>query len=152
MVNGDNENDDELAARLGRAIARRDPVPQDVIRAAKASGAWRTADAELAMLLYDSVLDEEFAGVRGGGSRLMTFTSARVTVDIEISGRDRVVVGQVEGVDPAGVEICYAEGAVAVETDPSGHFSLPSGRSGPMSVRITDGRAGTVIRTEWVVI
>lgn len=152
MVMDDNESDDDLAARLGHVLARRDPVPQDVIHAAKASGAWRTVEAELALLLYDSVLDEESAGVRGGGSRLLTFTSARVTVDVEILGWGRTVVGQVDGPGSALVEICYADGAVAVETDASGHFTHASGRTGPMSVRITDARTGAAIRTEWVVI
>jgi hypothetical protein len=148
----DNESEDDLAARLGGVLARRDPVPKEVIDAAKASAAWRTVDAELALLLYDSVLDEEFAGVRGGGSRLLTFTSPRVTVDIEVLGRGRGMVGQVDGTGPARVEICSAGGAVPVETDASGHFSYGAGGAGPMSVRITDEHTNTVIRTEWVVI
>lgn len=148
----DNESDDDLAARLGRILAQRDPVPQKVIHAAKASGVWRTVDAELALLLYDSVLDEESAGVRGRGSRLLTFTSAQITVDLEITGGSRAIVGQVDTEGPASVEICYAEGAVPVDTDPSGHFSHGAGRAGPMSVRVTDNRTGAVVRTEWVVI
>lgn len=148
----DDESDDGLAARLGRVLAQRDRVPREVIDAAKASGAWRSVDAELALLLYDSVLDDEFAGVRGGGSRLLTFTSGRVTVDIEILGRGGGMVGQVDGAGRARVDICYAESAVPVETDASGHFSHSGSRAGPMSVRITDDRAGTVIRTEWVVL
>lgn len=147
----EHESDDNLAAWLGRVLAHRDQVPQEVIRAAKASGIWRTVDAELALLLYDSVLDEESAGVRGGASRLLTFTSARVTLDVEILGPDRAVVGQVDGTGPAQVEICYSDGAVAVDTDASGHFMHARGRAGPMSVRITDA-AGAVVRTEWVVI
>lgn len=148
----DNDSDDYLAARLGRVLAAHDPVPKHVLEAAKASGSWRTVDAELALLLYDSVLDkEELVGMRGGGSRLLSFTSPRVSLDIEVLGPGRGLIGQVDGAGRARVEICYAELSVSVETDATGHFADRQCRAGPISVRITDD-TGKVTRTEWVVI
>ena len=45
-----------------------EPVPADVVAAAKATFTWRTIDAELAALTFDSVADADaLAGVRGGG-------------------------------------------------------------------------------------
>ena len=148
----DTETDDELASRLGRTLARIDPVPTEVIAAARASRTWRTIDAELAALLYDSALDgSEGVGVRGGGPRLLTFTSPEVTVELEVRDGGHRVVGQIAGTPGARVEICHADGPAPVEIDDIGHFSCRSVGPGPISVRVTDAN-GTVTQTEWVVI
>jgi hypothetical protein len=127
----DYESDDELQARLGVVLARVDPPPTEVIAAAKASATWRTVDAELASLMYDSVLDRsESIGVRGGGGRLLTFSSPNA----------------------ARIEICYGDGVVPLDTDHIGHFSCGSVRPGPISLRVTDDATGTVTQTEWFVI
>lgn len=149
----DYEPDDELMSRLGEILARVDPVPEDVVAAAKASATWRTIDTELATLSYDSVLDRnELIGVRGGGSRLLTFTSPGITVELEVLGGGRGLIGQIGGTAADRVEICFPHGAQSVETDALGHFSLSRPHRGPMSVRVTDDGAGTVFQTEWVVI
>ena len=146
------ETDDELAARLGRLLAHVDPVPATVLAAAKASATWRSIDAELASLMYDSVLDsDELVGVRGGGNRLLTFSSPDATIEVEVLGGGRSLVGQVTGVAPVRLEICSREGARATESDALGHFSCEGVPPGPVSVRAT-GANGTVIQTEWVVI
>ena len=148
-----HESDDELATRLGRALARLDPVPAGVVAAAKASSAWRTVDAELAVLLHDSVLDrDEWAGVRGGGRRLLTFTSPDVTVELEVLGRGQGFVGQVTAARPARVELCHADDRLPVETDALGSFSFAAVPPGPVSVRTTDTVSGVVTQTEWVVL
>jgi hypothetical protein len=149
----DFETDDELAGRLGQLLARIDPVPASVIVAAKASAAWREFDAELAVLLHDSVLDRnEWVGVRGGGTRLLTFASPEVTVELEILDSNRGLIGQVDGSGIGTVEICRPEGSIPVEIDPIGHFSSRSVPAGPMSIRVTDNESGAVTQTEWVVI
>jgi hypothetical protein len=147
------ETDDELAARLGRVLSAYDPVPSNVVAAAKASSAWRTIDAELAVLVYDSVLDKnECVGVRGGGARLLAFTSPDVTVELEVLGAGRGLIGQVGGTTAARVQICHPDGSVSVQTDSIGHFSLPSVPTGPMTVRVIDEASGAVTQTEWVAI
>jgi hypothetical protein len=149
----EHESDDELATRLGRALARFDPVPRSVVTAAKASRTWRTIDAELAVLLHDSVLDrDQWAGVRGGGSRLLTFTSPDVTVELEVLGWGRGLIGQVTGARTARVEICHGNERTPVETDALGHFRSDTVPAGPVSVRATDAESGTVTQTEWVVL
>jgi hypothetical protein len=146
-------SDDELMSRLGSLLAQVDPVPSAVIDAARASATWRTIDSELAALRYDSVLDRnEWAGVRGGGSRWLSFTSPNLTIELEVlGGRRAKLVGQVEGAGTGRVEICYPDATFPVETDRVGQFSCPS-HPGPMSVRVTDDATGTVTQTEWVVI
>jgi hypothetical protein len=149
----DNEPDDGLAARLGAVLARRDPVPSSVIAAAKASRVWRAVDAELALLLHDSAVEsDELAGVRGGGSRLLTFVSPGVTVELEVLGRGRGLIGQVVAKGGTRVELCEPERVVPVEVDRTGHFSSTDAPAGPMSVRVTDERSGAVTQTEWVAI
>ena len=148
----DHESDDELASRLGRVLARVDPVPSDVLAAARASKTWRTIDTELAALMYDSVVDSgELVGVRGGGARMLTFTSAEVTVELEVLDGGRSLMGQVGGATGARLELCHADGSTPIEIDHIGHFSCRNVPPGPMSVRVTESH-GAVTQTEWVVI
>jgi len=64
----DEAEDAGLEAGLRDAAARFDPVPAELIQAAVAAFSWRTADAELAALAFDSLLDQAGdALVRGAG-------------------------------------------------------------------------------------
>ena len=71
----DMGKDDDLLRELGRVVTAADPVPPEVIAAAKASFTWRTIDAELAELAFDSLLDDEgvtdnlATGLPAGGIR-----------------------------------------------------------------------------------
>lgn len=148
----DYEQDDDLALRLGWALAQIDPVPADVVAAAKASGAWRSFDTELASLMYDSALaSEELVGLRGTGCRLLSFASPDVTIEVEVDGGGRGLIGQITGIRPIRLEVCSGEGSLPVEPDAVGHFTCRSVRRGPVSVRATDD-TGAVVHTEWVVI
>jgi hypothetical protein len=153
MIDDDLESDDELAERLGQLIARVDPVPSHVLAGARASRTWVTFDAELAELMYDSILDEdELVGVRGNGGRLLTFISAETTVELEVLPAGRGIVGQVGGPTVPHLEIRHAAGSVPVEVDPVGRFSARHVPAGPISLRLTSGESGAVTQTEWVVI
>jgi hypothetical protein len=61
------EDDDALASELATVLRRSAPMPAAIVAAARGAFAWRTVDAELAVLRADSVL-EAAAGVRGGGT------------------------------------------------------------------------------------
>ena len=76
---------EDLLAELRVAGLVVDPVPERVTFAAKASLAWRTIDAELAELTYDSVLDDDrLSLVRGAtAARMLTFSAGELTVDVE---------------------------------------------------------------------
>ena len=50
--------DDATFDELKDALTAADAVPDDVLQAAKDSYTWRTIDAELAELVFDSSLDE----------------------------------------------------------------------------------------------
>src|SRR3954463_13001834 len=88
-----NEHDnhyEDLLAELRLAALIVDPVPQRVTFAAKASLAWRTIDAELAELTYDSALDaDRLTLVRGAAAaRMLTFSASGLTVDVEVEELD----------------------------------------------------------------
>src|SRR4028119_2074881 len=73
---------DELRALAGRA----DPVPPAAILAARSAIAWRTIDAELAELTYDSVLDDSLAAVRTSETtRLVTFEAGDAQIEVQVA-------------------------------------------------------------------
>src|SRR4051794_33213017 len=71
-----------LLAELSEVFGHVDPVPPEVVAAARASFTWRTVDAELAVLAelaFDSLVDDTGGTlVRGAAAeqpRLLTFRS-----------------------------------------------------------------------------
>src|SRR5262249_22425095 len=103
-------DDDQLFAALKEALRARQAVPPEFIEAGKSAYAWRNIDAELASLTYDSTRDlvpsvrAETASIRA-----LTFTSAHLIIELEVSGES--LHGQVV---PAG------EGAVGIQTPGGG--------------------------------
>src|SRR5436309_2911374 len=84
-MNRNDEHYEDFLAELRLAGLVVDPVPERVTFAAKASLAWRTVDAELAELTYDSALDaDRLTLVRGAAAaRLLTFSASGLTADIQ---------------------------------------------------------------------
>ena len=93
------ESDDELEAEFRRLAADREPVPAELVQAAVDAFGWRDIDAELAELVYDSLVDADEASlVRGPpGQRLVSFAVGGVTIDVEVTsaGPGRTVMGQI---------------------------------------------------------
>ncbi|MEP7054749.1 MAG: hypothetical protein ABI912_05830, partial [Actinomycetota bacterium] len=119
---------------------------------ARAAYAWRTIDAELAALSYDSLLDDkELAGVRsaGDGARMLTFDSAELSVEIAVE-RGRLI-GQLVPPQSGQVEVRYAGGSVTVSADDIGRFACDGVPRGPFSLRCVTS-AATPIVTDWIVL
>lgn len=144
--------DDRLLGELGDALEAGDPVPDAVLDAAKAAFSWRTIDAELAELVFDSAVDE-VAGVRGEtatGDRHMSFRAAGVEVEILVGGvNDRRVTGQLVPPAEAAIELIADGFTQATETDEMGRFGFDGVPGGPASLtcRFSDGR---IVKTDWV--
>jgi hypothetical protein len=153
----DPNPDELLIAELRAFFTEADPVPPLVSETAKASLGWRRLEADLAELLSDSALEEEpFALARGSGApaRAVTFSSADVTIDIEVhvDGQARTLLGQLAPPAAASIEIQTAAAAVAsAEADRLGRFRvrLPSG--GPIRLRVVNA-GGPPVETSWITV
>jgi hypothetical protein len=150
------EQDDALLAELRAAASLHDGVPPAVADAARASFTWRTIDAELAALAFDS-LAEAGALVRGGAptrdDRLLTFETADVSVDVEISGTGGDLLrltAQVVPAGPAEVSVRTPGGEVVATTDQDGRLAPMDVARGPISLRVRVLPDGPVLVTEWV--
>ena len=145
---------DQFAARLRTLGRRMDPSPPAVTSAAKAAFQWRTVDAELAELTYDSWMDDrELVGVRGrGGRRQLTFEAPGLTVEVEVAdGPAPGLVGQLVPAHPGTVELRHDEGVLTLVVDDLGRFSAPHLPAGPLSLRCT-ADAASPVETEWVAV
>lgn len=151
--------DDRMVDHL-RALAQRvDPPPALLGEFARAALGWRTIDAELAELSYDSAVDESLAGaVRGAtrAPRLLTFDVGEVTVEVEVTaqGAGRSLAGQVVPMQSTVIEVRHSAGSTTVDTDELGRFAVEGLPAGPMSLRcrLADGGGVRVVQTDWSAI
>ena len=147
----------DLLHTLRGVVNRMDPVPQAVEEAARVSYTWRTIDADLADLAYDSLLDEDrLAGVRGDdGPRTLSFEGPTFGVELEVTeeGPRRRLVGQVVPPDQADIEVRHSGGLLRVTADHVGRFAAEGVVPGPVSLRVkvAEGEA-PVLETAWVTI
>jgi hypothetical protein len=150
------ESDDELEAEFRRVAADREPVPAELVQAAVDAFGWRDIDAELAELVYDSLVDADEASlVRGPpDQRLVSFAIGGVTIDVEVTsaGPGRTVMGQIAPPQRAMVDIRYPQDTVTVEADELGRFRSGPLPPGPASLRLRPppGGDGPKIVTDWI--
>ena len=152
----DEPEDDELEHELRRLAARLDPVPPELVQAAADAFSWRNIDAELAELVFDSLLTTDQAAlVRGSpGRRLVSFSTAELTIDVEVtdtaSGRE--IMGQITPPQRATVEIRHRAGVVSADADERGCFRSAAVAAGPMRLRLSPaaGRPRPAIVTDWL--
>jgi hypothetical protein len=150
----EHESDDQLLARLGAALEAAYPVPEAVLDAARATFTWRTIDAELAALVFDSA-EEAPAGVRSTeGTRQMTFRSPGVEIELEVvSETRRRIVGQLVPPQEAEIMLHHQDETRVARSDTLGRFTFHDVASG--SVRLTcklHNESGAVVQTEWTLI
>ena len=158
MTDNTSPEDEELVAELRAAAAAIDPVPDAVVEAAAAAWTWRTIDAELAELTYDSWTDDkQLAGVRGAAtlapsSRLLSFEAKDVALELEIvvEGTERRLVGQIVPPRPGVVEVHHRRGSELCEADAVGRFAVAS--IAPGLFRLTVRPAGNPheVATAWI--
>ena len=84
MSDSANHQEENLLSLLRRGLEQSDPSPADVAEFAKAALSWRTIDADLAQLSYDSIDESDSVSVRGvATSRMLAFESEELTIDLE---------------------------------------------------------------------
>lgn len=148
----------ELEEQLRAAAARFDPAPPWVLQAAVDSLTWRTIDADLAGLVFDSLADHgEPAVVRGPEEgRLLSFEATDLTIDVRVAGTGPTcrLIGQLVPPQPAAVEVRHRDGVATLDTDDVGRFSSGPVSTGPISLRCSIGTKADRRRvvTDWVSI
>jgi hypothetical protein len=147
--------DEALLEELRGAAHRFDPPPPAVLEAARASLTWRTIDAELAALEFDSAVDQAAAAVRSGeGPRLLTFSAPGLNIEVEVSplGPRRQLVGQLVPAQAARIEVRHAGGVTTVQADQLGRFGVDAVSAGPVSLRchLATVPPSPPVVTEWI--
>jgi hypothetical protein len=119
-------DDEEILLALRDAVRARQEVPADFVTAGKSAFAWHNIDAELAQLTYDSQRDlADAAAVRteAASIRALTFTSARLTIELEVT--QDALVGQIVPAQTAVVKVRFRSGGETdVTADEIGCFTI----------------------------
>ena len=150
LPDDDALENDALLAELRALAVSLDPVPPEVVAAARSAIAWRSMDAELAELTADTSVEPQMAGVRSvGAPAMLTFEAPELTVEIEVIevGERRRLLGQLVPPGPGEVEIRHRSGRLAVTADEMGRFSASDLAAGPVSVLCRQG--GGRVETDW---
>lgn len=152
---------DGLLGQLQGLLARVDPMPAQLLDQVRRSFCWRTIDAELAELSFDSLIDRESAlAVRSGADaalepRMLGFRAVvdgeELSIEVEVSpsADGSVLIGQVFPAGARAVQVQVgAGGSTEVPIDELGRFVIEPLPCGPVRLRVE--HAGCVVQTTWV--
>ncbi len=146
-------DDDALLVRLSMVAAQVDPVPAAVLEAAEAAFGLRDLDAQLALLVCDSLIDTEGLVLSRGEDepRMLSFESPGSAVEVEVTEVDRRcrLVGQVVGGTSGTLRVEHGEGASSVPVDEIGRFTLADVPAGHLRLSYPAADGATVV-TSWV--
>jgi hypothetical protein len=146
-------DDDELLTALREAVRSREAVPANFVDAAKGAFAWRNIDAELAELTYDSLTSVQDAlsmRAETASIRALTFTSLRLTIELEVVGDS--LLGQVVPGQPAVITVQPRSGAsVVVDADDIGRFLMQPVPAGQFRLRCRT-TTGIETFTGWIAL
>lgn len=146
-------NDEQLLRRLAAALDAADPLPEAVVAAAKASFTWRTIDAELAALVFDSAA-EELVGVRSAeATRQMTFRTPGVEIEVAVvTEPNRRLIGQLVPPQTAEIELHHEDGVWTAQADSLGRFGFQDVPTGSVRLTCRLADASAMVQTEWMII
>jgi hypothetical protein len=143
--------DDELLALLGRALGTADAPPEHVLEGARSAFTWRTIDAELAELVFDSA--RELSGVRSDdANRQVTFSAPGVEIEVMvIDNGSRRLVGQLVPPVATTIELVGSDAVYSTRSDDLGRFGFDELAPGPVRLVILDaGGEASTVQTEWM--
>jgi hypothetical protein len=147
----DGPLDDDLLAALREAMKARSEVPPGLVEAASNAYTWRTIDAELAELTYDS--DSEVSVTTRSESasiRALTFTSARFTMEVEVTTTS--LIGQVIPPRAGTIEAQTRDGtSTLAQVDDIGCFSVEPIPAVPFRLHYRS-REGADVVTGWITL
>ena len=151
----DEPDDAVLEEELRHVIEHVDPVPENLLVAAKDCFTWRTIDSDLAELVFDSVAEDHGVLVRGADhARLLSFRASGLTIEVQVTGagQARRIIGQLAPPQRARVRIRQGPDVRALDADELGRFSGTL-REGPFSLMCTGiSPASRPVVTDWIVL
>ncbi len=136
-------DDERLFTALREALRAREAVPAEFVEAGKSAFAWHNIDAELAQLTYDSSRDADYepslrAEAEAASIRALTFTSAHLTVELEVTGD--TLLGQIIPAQGGVIRVQPRDGGeTTVTADEIGCFSIRPIPSGPFRLYCRSG-------------
>lgn len=136
-------DDERLFTALREALRAREAVPAEFVEAGKSAFAWHNIDAELAQLTYDSSRDADYAPslraeAEAASIRALTFTSAHLTVELEVTGD--TLLGQIIPAQGGVIRVQPRDGGeTTVTADEIGCFSIRPIPSGPFRLYCRSG-------------
>lgn len=137
-------DDDELFKLVGEAMGFTAPVPRQVIEAAYGAFTWRTIDAELAELAFDSALADAGTRAVATGQRELTFRASGVEIEaIVVDDPDLALEGQLIPPTCREMELAGPAGVVTASSDDLGRFRFDEIPPGPV-------RLGVLLDAGWV--
>ncbi len=153
MSDSPGHSEDRLLSLLREGLDDADPVPSDVSDFARAALAWRTIEAELAGISYDSGAEAVPSGVRSAATaRMLSFETDSWTIDIEYNSSTGRLIGQVDPARELHVELQVAGGTIVSDTDDLGRFTFDGVLPGPISLIFRTPGDLEVVKTEWTVL
>ncbi len=144
------DDDESLLEDLREALRDMALPPPKVVAAAKSLYTWRTVDAELATLIYDSDLDETLlARVRSGTpvGRILVYEGPGLSIEVDVTGD--CLIGQVLPPQSLGIEAEVPAGAgCRAEADDLGRFLIKPVPASLMRLRCRTA-GGASFTTPW---
>jgi hypothetical protein len=150
MSESTSQHEEQLLSQLRRGLDESDPAPDDVTDFAKAALSWRTIDADLAQLTFDSV--DDTTAVRGVAvARILAFESEDLMIDLEHDPASGHLRGQLEPAGQMAIELHVLDTVVVTESDDLGRFTFDGVHSGPFALVIRF-EGDEAVKTEWIIL
>jgi hypothetical protein len=152
MTKPTDQGEEKIMSLLKLGLQQSDPVPPDVTDFAKAALSWRTIDAELAQLSYDSIDETTSATVRSTSSaRIVGFETGEWMIDLEHDAATGELRGQIQPASRLEIELHVVGAVLVTETDDLGRFSFDGVEAGPVAL-VLRVEGDETVKTEWIVL
>ena len=144
-------DEDRWLTELREALQEARQVPKAVLEAGYSAYAWRTIDAELAELTYDSITeDPALAGARSQQAPLRALTFATGSVTLELQIEPAALLGQVVPPQAGELLVSLRDGTSrTVPVDDLGCFTVDPIPAVPFRLRLS---GEPPVATGWITL